>query len=299
MVQYNKVITPMNGNPLRLRTLVSRSGYRWAKVDASGFAKWVDEDVTLSQQTHEDLYLTGGSFISLGAFKPMVVGGFEPGDLPVGIIEKKIGAEATSLFREFASTPCTMKGIKGFANKWGPLGTMDDQSLIKIQARDEQIQPSSPRATISAFHHHGEPAELWVTAIQEVSNAVDQWERSRNPQQDSSLQHPLRAVEALITVQNMVNSRLKLSFSPRLEFADSESETSEAEGWKLYFEPLRLIDLLWFQFALAIRGNVEHRQCIVCGTWFEIAPGSGRKDKKYCTNVCQMRAYRRRKAGKT
>ena len=32
--------------------------------------------------------------------------------------------------------------------------------------------------------------------------------------------------------------------------------------------------------------------------WFEIAPGKGRPEQRFCSNACSMRAYRKRKATK-
>ena len=52
---------------------------------------------------------------------------------------------------------------------------------------------------------------------------------------------------------------------------------------------------MWLQFANAIEGDRDYAQCVECASWFEIAPGSGRPDKRYCSDACRMRAYRKRK----
>ena len=49
---------------------------------------------------------------------------------------------------------------------------------------------------------------------------------------------------------------------------------------------------VWFQFARAIEGNLEFKECVVCGTLFD--SNSVRSDKVYCSKKCNMKAHRRR-----
>ena len=59
--------------------------------------------------------------------------------------------------------------------------------------------------------------------------------------------------------------------------------------------PHDLLSAMWLQFALAVEGNRNYEPCDECHSWMEIAPGSGRPDKKFCSSACSMRAYRKRK----
>lgn len=61
--------------------------------------------------------------------------------------------------------------------------------------------------------------------------------------------------------------------------------------------PDSLIGALWLQFAIAVDGNIDYRRCEECKMWLEIAPGTGRPDRQFCSDACRMRAYRKRKAG--
>jgi hypothetical protein len=63
----------------------------------------------------------------------------------------------------------------------------------------------------------------------------------------------------------------------------------------LSFVPPNLAAALWVQFALAVTNSSEIKKCEECPTWFEVAPGEGRPEKKYCSDACSMRAYRKRK----
>jgi predicted nucleic acid-binding Zn ribbon protein len=98
----------------------------------------------------------------------------------------------------------------------------------------------------------------------------------------------------------VINARLEGAVSPQLQLQPHDGEhndpkTGSALDWKMYYEPQNLLQTLWFQFAHAVVGDVRHRQCIVCSAWFVIAPGLGREEKKYCSEACRMRAYRKRK----
>jgi len=63
--------------------------------------------------------------------------------------------------------------------------------------------------------------------------------------------------------------------------------------------PPDLETALWFQFAIAVTDAPEIRRCEECPTWFEVTPGKGRPEKRYCSSACSMRAYRKRKKAKT
>jgi hypothetical protein len=60
--------------------------------------------------------------------------------------------------------------------------------------------------------------------------------------------------------------------------------------------PDGLIGALWLQFARAVERDSRFRQCAECGIWFELAPGTARADKLYCSTPCRTKAYRKRQA---
>ena len=68
------------------------------------------------------------------------------------------------------------------------------------------------------------------------------------------------------------------------------------EYWSVHISPECLLDFLWLQFATAIAGGIRYQSCVECGAWFIVAPGRGREDKKFCSDACRMRAYRKRKS---
>jgi hypothetical protein len=58
--------------------------------------------------------------------------------------------------------------------------------------------------------------------------------------------------------------------------------------------PACLSGAAWRQFADAVLGTAQYRQCQQCPRWFEVGPDSNRLDKRYCGDACRASAYRAR-----
>ena len=68
------------------------------------------------------------------------------------------------------------------------------------------------------------------------------------------------------------------------------------DGCRVSFRPVNLIGAIVLQFALAVVGNKDYRQCRLerCGRWFEVVatPGS---ERVYCSDSCRTREYHERR----
>lgn len=95
---------------------------------------------------------------------------------------------------------------------------------------------------------------------------------------------------ALFHVQQLANKHLRGQVSPRLLWDEERTRLH------LFLVPEGLIGGLWLQFARAIQRDNEFRRCLECDLWFELAPGTARSDKLYCSNACRTKGYRRRQA---
>jgi transposase-like protein len=95
---------------------------------------------------------------------------------------------------------------------------------------------------------------------------------------------------ALHHVQSMINRQLEGRASPRLLWDANRQRLG------LYIVPEGLIGALWLQFARAVERDSQFRQCAECGIWFELARGTARTDKLYCSTPCRTKAYRKRQA---
>lgn len=51
---------------------------------------------------------------------------------------------------------------------------------------------------------------------------------------------------------------------------------------------------LWTQFVVAVIDDLRFQDCLSCGKPILLTPDRTRSDRKYCSNTCQMRAYRHR-----
>ena len=65
---------------------------------------------------------------------------------------------------------------------------------------------------------------------------------------------------------------------------------------RLHLIPSCLLGALWLQFAMAINGDREYRQCEQCKAWFELSPETARTNRVYCSARCRQKDYRERKA---
>lgn len=99
-------------------------------------------------------------------------------------------------------------------------------------------------------------------------------------------------IPALVFVRDQINWHLREHTSAQLNDAANASEMG------IQLVPKNLFGALWLQFAQAIDDDRDYYRCTQCRKWFEVAPGSGRPDKQYCSNACRQRAYRNRKVAK-
>jgi hypothetical protein len=230
------------------------------------------------------------------------------------------------LFRVFTDTAPNQDGIKAFADRFGPLGP---DVATEIPLHDE----GDPKRTLLGT---GEAAGAWLGEILMMRFAVDLWEAARSgdvgrlerviswTEDGNGIQliadrEPLpdapvppergwiagthlgddvhgRFVRgdlvkpALHYVQSKINEKLEGRASPRLLWDKNR------ERLVLYIVPDGLIGALWLQFARAVERDSKFRQCAECGIWFELARGTARADKLYCSTACRIKAYRKRQA---
>jgi len=232
--------------------------------------------------------------------------------------------EELALYREFGLVKPTTERILSFANRWGALGseaTCEFELLASEGA--ERMRGSST---------WGEATENWKREAGMMYDAITFWDAMRDgqtktleasiwPDGDAVVwrsapigrgttgrriitaphYRPERLEEwkkhgldraALFVVQDLVNQGMHSRVHQQLQW-DGFSDRP-----RLLIVPRNLIGALWLQFANAIDGEYDYGKCKACSSWFEIAPGSGRPEKRYCSDACRMRAYRQRKGMK-
>ena len=167
-----------------------------------------------------------------------------------------------SLFQEFANTSQTPEGVLSFANRYG---------LLKPSMNPENL-------------------DYWYHQINQMRNAVDVWQRDR----EKDLSNFVNNFSPSFSLRDNV----KVFYDKLIPASILLQETEDPTRPRLKIEPEDLLATMWLELALAVEGSSNYRPCDVCPTWFEVAPGSGREDKKFCSDACKMRAYRKRKSTK-
>jgi hypothetical protein len=290
--------------PLQFRYQVAEDGYRWVDSHSIGTSR------------HER-----GAFLTHG--RPIGTGGFRV--LPYHPL-----AMFPGLFRVFGDTEPSRDGIKTFADRFGPLGG-DIAGPIPLydqpSSKDVAVGVGEP---LASWNHQiltmRLAVDLWEAARSGDVGRLEQviaWEKDgsgvrimSHPELSAGqLPEPPALVEwawiasthvgdevldrfvrgdlikpALHRVRSVINKQLQGRASPRLLW------DANRERLGLYIVPEGLIGALWLQFARAVERDSQFRQCAECGIWFELAPGTARADKLYCSTPCRTKAYRKRQA---
>jgi hypothetical protein len=239
-------------------------------------------------------------------------------------------AAFSGLFRVFADTEASRDGIKSFADRFGPLGgNLAKQIPLSDQRNAKGVQLGTGES-LAAWNEEilmmRLAIDIWEAARNGDAGRLERvilWKEDGSGVQIKS--HPELAKEqlpqapayverawiagthlgddvlgrfvqgdlvkpALHYVQSTINRQLEGRASPRLLWDAQRARLG------LYMVPDGLIGALWLQFARAVERDSQFRQCAECGIWFELAPGTARADKLYCSTPCRTRAYRKRQA---
>jgi hypothetical protein len=290
--------------PLQFRWRVAQSGYRWLESNL----------ISQSRQAREP-FLTDGHPVGAGGFR---VRPYHPLAMFPG------------LFRMFADTESSCDGIQAFADRFGSLGGDIAGSIpLYDQPRREAVAVGIGEPLASWNEQiltMRLVVDLWEAARSGDVGRLEQvifWEKDGSgvrimshpelpagqlPEPPALVEHAWIASThlgdevldrfvrgdlvkpALHYVQSVINKQLQGRASPRLLW------DANRERLGLYILPEGLIGALWLQFARAVERGSQFRQCVECGIWFELAPGTARADKLYCSTPCRTKAYRKRQA---
>ena len=284
------------------------------RVAKAGYS-WVESHPVLGADQQRASFLTDG--------RPMGTAGLH-------VKEYQPLVAFPGLFRVFADTEPTEDGIKPFADRFGPLGrTVERQIPLSDQPNAKRV-PIGMGESLSAWNGEILMMRLAIDIWEAARNGdVGRLERVILWKEDGSgvqiMSHPEltkgqlpdapayverawiasahlgddmsgRFVQgdlvkpALHYVQSTINRQLEGRASARLLWDAKRARLG------LYMVPVDLIGALWLQFTRAVERDSQFRKCAECGIWFELAPGTARADKLYCSTACRIKAYRKRQA---
>ena len=220
----------------------------------------------------------------------------------------------SGLFRIFAlETEPTEDGIVQFANKYGLLGGNASKGIL-LKAHTEL--------------GCGETLADWLAEIQEMQDLVKLWDAARKPHISllmkcirwdelrtsveysldrgrtgetiaSSVIHPqvlamIKPGDVIAPAYWLLQSRINKKLTQH-GVAGRLLWKPDMSSFTVHLVPNSLAGCLWLQFAKAIEGNKNHRQCDNCKLWFELGGSrEARADKKFCTPNCKA-AWNRNK----
>ena len=220
-------------------------------------------------------------------------------------------SEYRALYLEFSQLDCSEASIVKFANDYGLLGIA--QSIV----------PRNSKVKVS-----GEPIAHWIECIKDLNFAVT-LQQSINSNDTEKLSkfikwqstkdgyvckvncryakrvflskkenaHLAELVEindlvrpAKLLLADMVNFYVMQFVSTQLTWED---ELFSDMAFKMVSKSL--IGSIWMQLAYSISEDVQYRRCIECGKWFVVAKGERGKKRKFCSDACKLKDFRRRK----
>jgi hypothetical protein len=223
--------------------------------------------------------------------------------------------EHPALFRVFVGTDPTEEGVLAFANTYGRLG----EGGLHTEAFDSAEPLATWTDAIATMRGVVETWDAAVAGDDGLLGELIRWDEERGLHrltEDGQPQHLLdlsgklqvdlvntgmrnreptpeqRRIAAMNFVQAEVSRQLARAAPPALLWYDNHTRL------RLHLKPETLLGALWLQFAQAISGNKAFRQCVVCGTWYELDSETARKKKNYCSDACRSKAYRDRKLGR-
>ena len=224
----------------------------------------------------------------------------------------------TGLFRTFASTAPTKKGVLGFANEYGLLETRqylnpDPREVADVgpdQVVGERLSHWIPHILVMK-----DAVEVWDLATRKDVDGLRRIERSRKlfteppshrltepaavePQHDAytgdgfefrydyyragpsgSLLKDAWALVMDVVQQHLVETGPEMTMG-----GDGARGTA-----RLHVTPTSLLGAMWLQFAEAISEQKDYARCKLCGKPFEVSTAQTgfRTNRRFCSDVCK------------
>lgn len=133
------------------------------------------------------------------------------------------------------------------------------------------------RADMKEDWHQGFPGTKQIIASNDKNPAWVELLRGGYPE-----------LPAMAYLQLEINERLRGQIEPLLLFDVKQKKLA----WQSV--PLKFLDAIWLQFGLAVAESKEYRRCLVCFKHFEVSPETARTNRRFCSNACRNKMYRKR-----
>ena len=227
--------------------------------------------------------------------------------------------DATGLFRTFASTAPTKKGVLAFAKEYGLLGTEQYLDPHPHDVPNPIVEGRVVGERLSDWFDHilvmKDAVEVWDLATKRDEDGLRKIERSRKLFTEPT-SHRLAERAAVEPVHDAYTSS---GFDHRLDYYHATSSGSLLkDAWalvmdvvqqhlvetglemtmggdgargtaRLYVTPTSLLGAMWLQFAEAISEQKDYARCKLCGKPFEVSTAQTgfRTNRRFCSDVCK------------
>jgi hypothetical protein len=192
--------------------------------------------------------------------------------------QKGVLRSEPELYAKLASSDVSPGSMLKYANSYGFLGPKVDRHPIEKNLWPEYS--SEPGFDLSqGGYFWAEAAYEWQNVLGGLSNAINIMEKM--PSASKSKQ------AGFVSWYNMHTER-GLDY-----WVEYDAATAKLKGEVVASS---LADFLMVQLVSAAEADIRHRRCEQCQTFFQVHPGLGRPEKKFCSDACRMRAYRQRLA---
>ena len=227
----------------------------------------------------------------------------------------------SALYLNFARLEPTEDAVLAFANKFGALGDPTSHFIDLVPDSGSEGSPAGK----------GELLDAWKDAITEMGEITRLWNAARNqdlatlgkqilwkegqvlyvrepglgrgpkgggeliaqdnyrPERFLRFDQGDLVLPAMYVVQKHINANLDGLLVKRLLWKENENKLA------IYDVPKSLYTAMWLQFMRALAADTNYRQCDYCGDWFELNPGIGRKNKRFCSDYHRTASHRKRK----
>ncbi len=266
--------------------------FEWHVAPAYHWQDWLDEDGQKIEVPTEGLIAIDSASGVDQAWQHYENLGQETGPVVGPVIDagpdrsyRPMAKEHSALFRTFAALDYTNRdAILAFAATYGLLGV------------DTQEQGPFSVDTELGYHFvRGESHLTWAREICLMKEAL-QLAQPRTPT-DEAVEHKRWASFGLKPPHAKRRHRLQWLFDVHLQHVQARMSLRPEVPPRLSMAPLTLLSAMWLQFALAVSGDKQFRECKFCKRMFEISTEQSgfRRHREFCSDSCKTKDYRRRK----
>lgn len=215
--------------------------------------------------------------------------------------------DSPGLFRDFAKLEPSPAAILAFADRHGPLitppparGDVSHGSLLWYQdsiARLSdavalwecltQCKASKDRSCLGRWIQWKGGRLTWTWRVSHTAS-----DSTVNATKDYSDGELIRPAEGLLFFLLQSHMHPRIQGQPERPIATVSITPHANHVVDFGISVNNLIDVLWLQFAFAVRGDKRFGECQACGGSFEIK--GKRTSKVFCSTKCRMHAHRAR-----